>query len=160
MGASFDCRLEQVSEYRQQRRDLHGGFESCNSTARYMDGYVDFGREVTTRAVRLRVVAQWTDNGERGSDGQCNDLGAGTIDATRCRVWGVAALQYLGGEPPVDSEASERLEVYDTSNACGAPSCSTTSVPPATPPSLTTQSTARRNPAKTKRTQSMNCWTN
>lgn len=107
---------EQISEYRQERRDRHSGFDSCNAAARYLDGYVDFGREVTTRGVRLRVVAQWTDHGERGDAGLRNDLGADSIDATRCRSWGVAALQYIGGEPSVDSAASERLEVYDTSN--------------------------------------------
>ena len=107
---------EQVGEYRQQRRDMHSGFESCNALARYIDGEVDFGREVTTRAIRLRVVAQWTDRGERGDEGLRPDLGGNTIDATRCRIWGVAALKYLGGEPSVESASTERLEVYDTSN--------------------------------------------
>ena len=107
---------ELVSEYRQQRRDLHSGFESCNASARYMDGYVDFGREVTTKAIRLRIVAQWTDRGPQGSDGLRNDLGGDSIDATRCRIWGVAALKYIGGEPAVDSAANERLEIYDTTN--------------------------------------------
>lgn len=101
-----------VSEYRQERRDHHTGFERANPHARYLDATVDFGKVVKTRAVRLRVVKQWTDNAP-DSAGIRSDLGGIKLDPARCRVWGVAALQYLGGEPPVDTAAFERLEVYD-----------------------------------------------
>lgn len=104
---------EQVGEYRQERRDHHTGFDSANPTARYVDGYVDFGREVKTRAVRLRIVKQWTDNAP-DSRGVRADLGGIKLDPARCRLWGVAALKYLGGEPPVDPGTTERLEVYDS----------------------------------------------
>lgn len=106
---------ENVAEYRQARRDHHSGFESCNATARYIDGYVDFGREVKTRAVRLRIVKQWVDHG-RDSEGLRPDLGGMTLDPKRCRVFGVAALRYLGGEAPVDPLALERIEVYDSAS--------------------------------------------
>lgn len=104
---------ETVAEYRQARRNHHSGFEACNSTARYLDGYVDFGREVRTRAVRLRVVRQWVDNAP-DSAGVRADQGGTKLDPTRCRVYGVAALKYLGGEHPTDAAALERIEVYDS----------------------------------------------
>ena len=103
---------ETVAEYRQERRDHHTGFESANPTARYYDGYVDFGRDVTTRAVRLRVVKQWTDN-LPDSRGIRADLGGTKLEANRCRIFGVAALKYLGGETPIDAAAFQRIEVYD-----------------------------------------------
>lgn len=108
-----DAGWETVSEYRQERRDHHSNFPSCNGTARFMDGYVDFGREIKTRAVRLRVVKQWTDN-LPDSRGIRLDLGGTRLDPTRCRIFGVAALQYLGGEVPIDAAAFERVEVYDS----------------------------------------------
>ena len=64
-----------------------------------MDDTVDFGRSIETRAIRLRVVAQWTTATREGSCAK-DMLG---IDPTRCRVFGVAPLQYVGGEPPVDA---------------------------------------------------------
>ena len=51
-----------VAEYRPERRNHHTGFDSANPSARYLDGQVDFGRDIKTRAVRLRVVRQWADN--------------------------------------------------------------------------------------------------
>jgi hypothetical protein len=104
---------QQVAEYRQERRDHHSGFESANPTARYVDGYVDFGRAITTRAVRLRIVKQWIDNAP-DSRGIRFDLGGQTLDPARCRVWGVAALKYLGGEAPIDLASNERIEVWDS----------------------------------------------
>src|SRR5205085_10357371 len=107
-----------VATYTQQRRDVGNGYGLglTNPTARYVDGYVDFGREVKTRAVRLRGVKQWADEGQAGCLGIRADLGGGTINPKRCRVWGVAALQYVGGEAPVDTAAFERIEVYDTAS--------------------------------------------
>jgi hypothetical protein len=103
---------ETVAEYRQERRDHHSGFASCNGTARYMDGYVDFGSDISTSAVRLRVVKQWTDN-LPDSRGIRADLGGTKLDPARCRIFGVAALKYIGGETPIDAAAFERVEVYD-----------------------------------------------
>ena len=54
---------------------------SSNRAAHYIDGYVDFGREIETRAVRLRVVEQWADKGQAGCMGIRVDLGGGTLDA-------------------------------------------------------------------------------
>jgi hypothetical protein len=102
----------QVAEYRQERRDHHTGFPSANPTARYVDGYIDFGKELRTRAVRLRVVRQWADNAP-DSRGIRADLGGQKLDPNRCRVWGVAALKYIGGEAPIDTLRTERIEVYD-----------------------------------------------
>jgi hypothetical protein len=109
---------QEVAEYRQQRRDVGNGYGLgvMNPAARYVDGYVDFGRPIKTLAVRLRVVEQWADKGKAGCMGIRMDLGGGTLDSKRCRVFGVAALQYLGGEAPVDPLSNERIEVYDTRN--------------------------------------------
>jgi hypothetical protein len=106
---------ETISEYRQDRRDHHTGFESANPTARYYDGYVDFGRDVPTRALRLRVVKQWADN-LPDARGIRADLGGTKLDATRCRIFGIAALKYLGGETPIDAAAFQRIEVYDSAS--------------------------------------------
>jgi hypothetical protein len=106
---------QHVADYRQERRDHHTGFERANPTARYVDATVDFGKTVRTRAVRLRVVKQWADNAP-DSAGIRQDLGGTQLDPARCRVWGVAALKYLGGEPPVDSAAFERIETYDSAS--------------------------------------------
>lgn len=107
---------ETVAEYRQERRDHHSGFPSCNASARYVDGYIDFGKDIKTRAVRLRVVKQWVDN-LPDSRGVRDDQGGTKLDQTRCRIYGVAALKYLGGEVPFDPAALERIEVYDVKSA-------------------------------------------
>lgn len=108
---------KEVATYEQQRRDVVNGYGlgMVNAHARYVDGYVDFGREIKTRAVRLRVVQQWADKGQAGCMGIRQDLGGGTLDPRRCRVFGVAAVEYLGGEAPLDALAFERVEVYSTS---------------------------------------------
>jgi hypothetical protein len=106
---------QQVGEYRQERRDHHTGFPSANPSARYVDGYVDFGKDLATRAVRLRVVRQWVDN-LPDSRGVRQDLGGTKLDPNRCRVWGVAALKYVGGEPPTDPARLERVEVYNAAD--------------------------------------------
>ncbi len=98
-----------VGQYIPNRRMAHSGFAGHNAQARYMDDMVDFGSNVVTRAIRLRVVSQWTVATREGS---CAKDGLG-LDAARCRVFGVAPLQYLGGEVPVDATASERLEIVD-----------------------------------------------
>lgn len=108
-----DAGWETVAEYRQARRNHHSGTDACNATARYMDGYVDFGREVETRAVRLRIVQQFADNSSTGEYGMRQDLGGMTIDPARCRVYGVAPLEYAGGEVRVDPIVTDRIELYD-----------------------------------------------
>ncbi len=100
---------ENVGKYVPRRRMQHSGFAGHNALARYMDGAVDFGRDIKTRAVRLRMVAQWTTNTREGSCAK-DQLG---LDPKRCRVFGVAPLQYIGGEVPVDPLMTERLEVLD-----------------------------------------------
>jgi len=100
---------QMVGKYIPRRRMQHSGFGGHNADARYMDGVVDFGREVTTRAIRLRVVEQWTTPTREGSCAK-DLLG---LDASRCRLFGVAPLQFLGGEPPVESLMTERLEILN-----------------------------------------------
>lgn len=102
-----------VATYEQSRRDsYHPAFER-NDAARYLDGYVSLGGEVSTRAVRLRVVSQWADNGDRGTASLRIDQGGRDLDPRRCRIAGVAALEYLGNEAPLDELTYERLEVRD-----------------------------------------------
>ena len=103
---------EQVATYHQALRHYYQPDPLHNSNARYLDGYVDFGREVSTRAVRLRVVKQW-DTKAHYPSGVRQDQGGQTLDLKRCRVYGVAPLKYLGGEPPVDTLVTERLEILD-----------------------------------------------
>ena len=110
----------EVATYEQQRRDVANGFGGLgviNPQSRYVDGYVDFGREIKTRAVRLRVVAQWKDNGQSACLGVRIDRGGGQLDAKRCHVYGVAPVSYVGGEPPVDSAVNDRIEIYSATDA-------------------------------------------
>lgn len=102
-----------VATYKQARRDSYEPAYERNDAARYLDGYVSLGGEVSTRAVRLRVVSQWADNGDRGTSSLRIDQGGRTLDPRRCRIAGVAALQYLGEESPLDTLAYQRLEVRD-----------------------------------------------
>ncbi|MFW5857816.1 MAG: hypothetical protein ACOCX4_08060, partial [Planctomycetota bacterium] len=105
----------QVGVYRQNRRYYYQPDPNRNHEARYMDGYVDFGETVKTRAVRLRIVEQWTSRpeGRAGCYGMRADRGGMDLDPTRCRVFGVAPVRYLGGETPIDPMIYERIEVYD-----------------------------------------------
>lgn len=102
---------EKVATYRQARRDWYQPNPKRNVAARYLDGMVDFGSEVETRAVRLRVVSQWTKH--RRVEGQRVDRGGPEFQPARCRVYGVAALTYLGGEPEVDPRITQRLQIHD-----------------------------------------------
>ena len=98
-----------------------------NQYANYIDGYVEFKENgvrtsQTTRAVRIRIVEPWMDNAEGGClrhDGR-DEHGMHisksyimNLDTRRCKIYGVAPLQYLGGEPPIDSLVYERLEIHD-----------------------------------------------
>ena len=106
---------ETVAEYRQKRRNFYQPDAGNNADALYLDGTVDFGKDVTTKAVRLRVVKQW---GEKGGQpqGVRRDRGGGNVEPSRCRVYGVAALQPLGGDVPVDPLVYQRLAVYDATS--------------------------------------------
>ena len=108
-------RWTKVAAYEQPLRDWYQPGQQHNSNARYIDGYVDFGKEVKTRALRLRVVAQWTwrEDDRAGCVGVRRDRGGQTLDPARCRIFGVAPLQYIGGEAPLDPLLAERLETYD-----------------------------------------------
>ncbi len=101
---------EKVGEFTQARHYHHSGFPAYNGTARYCDSYVDFGREVSTRALRLRVVEQFLVRDEYGFR---DDHGAAVIEPSRCRLYGVAPLRHLGGSAGVDPLMNERLEVVD-----------------------------------------------
>ncbi len=114
----------QVATYRQERRSAYHPSPDCNRHANYIDGVVDFREEIETRGVRLRIVEQWLDHGNR--NGECRrhdgrsehgmhytESYAARLDTRICRVEGVAVLSPLGGELPVDALAHERLEVRD-----------------------------------------------
>ncbi|HZK80564.1 MAG TPA: hypothetical protein VFC46_05835, partial [Humisphaera sp.] len=99
-----------VKTYLQKRRTHYIGHTS--DKCRYMDGYVDFGKEIQTRAVRLRVCEQWSDfAGEEALRWDLKDM----LDAARCRIFGVAALKYVGGEAGElqDPLTYNRIEVTD-----------------------------------------------
>ena len=104
-----------VGEYEQQLRSYYHPATTHNPQSRYMDGYVDFGQSIKTRAIRLRVVEQWTTraSGRAGVVGVRDDRGEREIDATRCRIYGVNPVSYLGGEIPVEASVFERIERYD-----------------------------------------------
>ncbi len=108
---------EKVATYSQQRREYYQPDPFHNSTARYLDGYVDFGREINTRALRLRVIKQWDSKPHWPAAvrvaGVRSDQGGQTLDPKRCHVYGVAPLKYLGGEVPVDTLTTQRVEVID-----------------------------------------------
>jgi hypothetical protein len=117
-GAPIDLKSKEhwkeIATYEQPRR--YFTWQASNARARFMDGYVDFGQEVSTRAVRLRVVQQWIDNGENDLYADRVDRFAHKIDPARCHIYGVAALGYVGGEVPVDPLIAERIEVLDVAS--------------------------------------------
>ena len=82
-----------VATYVQQRRNFYQPDAGNNAEARYIDGTVDFGADWETRAVRLRIVKQWAEKGGY-PEGVRRDRGGTTVDPKRCRVYGVAPLQY------------------------------------------------------------------
>ncbi|MEI6786939.1 MAG: hypothetical protein WCL49_00515 [bacterium] len=106
-----DSLWRQVADYTPPLRDYYGQ----NSDARYIDGYVDFGPDVVTRAVRLRMVEQWTTraDGAAGMVGVRRDRGGMELSPSRCHVYGVAPLRHLGGAPE-DPLGAHRLEVVNT----------------------------------------------
>lgn len=103
---------KKIATYEQARRLYYEPDFNRNDCARYMDGYVNFEKEQTTRAVRLRVVSQWLDN-EGYPHGLRKDMGGQTLDPRRCRIFGVAVLANLGGEVPLDTRAYQGLDIID-----------------------------------------------
>lgn len=105
----------EVAQYEQQRRYYYQPDPNRNGEAIYMDGYVDFGETIRTRAIRLRILSQWTvrKEGRAGLYGIREDRGGMEMNPSRCHVYGVAPLKSLGGDVPVDPMLAERLEVYD-----------------------------------------------
>ncbi len=125
INPASDEHWKKIATYEQKRRKF-GAVEASlgpnNSSARYIDGYVDFGQEIETRAIRLRVVAQWANTGV-GSEtgmGARNDLGGQELIASRCHIYGVAPLQMIGDEVPVDPMIGQRIEVWDSTAAVPA----------------------------------------
>ena len=104
-----------VGEYRQKRRSYYQPDAGNNAAALYLDGTVDFGEDVTTKAVRLRVVKQWGESKDR-PEGVRQDRGGRNVEPARCRIYGVAALHPLGGDAPLDPLAYRRLVVFDGTN--------------------------------------------
>ncbi len=101
-----------VAEYRQKRRSFYQPSAGNNAAALYLDGTVEFGEDVTTKAVRLRVVKQWGESTGQ-PEGVRQDRGGRNVEPARCRIYGVAALHALGGDPPLDPLAYRRLVVFD-----------------------------------------------
>jgi len=105
-----------VAVYRQARRWYSQATNRYNPGARYLDGYVDIRddgkRPVATRAIRLRVVEQWMHPGMRNNMGVRPDRGGRTLDTRRCRIFGVAAVEHIGGEI-IDELMYQRLAVYN-----------------------------------------------
>ncbi|HWE01621.1 MAG TPA: hypothetical protein VG326_04365 [Tepidisphaeraceae bacterium] len=98
-----------VKTYLQRRRTHYIG--KTSDMCRYMDGYVDFGKEIQTRAIRLRVVEQWSDfAGEEALRWDLKDK----LDAARCRIFGVAATQaYVwDAKPQAETEFLRVLTMY------------------------------------------------
>ena len=128
-GPALDRRTEEtgwrnLATYKQERRN--GGYSHSNNRyAWYIDGYVDFGEVVETRAVRIRIIEQWLDNGHQGTsyvrrhDGRSEHGMHFTqsycvgLDTRFCKVMGVAPLSPLGGDVPGDPLIYQRLEVWD-----------------------------------------------
>jgi hypothetical protein len=101
-----------IGDYRQTRRNFYHPDPTNNAVATYLDGTVDFGGEITTTAVRLRVVKQWGESTDRPK-GVRQDRGGRAVEPARCRIYGVAALRPLGGDLPLDPLAYRRLVVFD-----------------------------------------------
>jgi hypothetical protein len=93
-----------VSTYKQRPRSGAHMTKRNNARAVYLDKCVDFGSEVTTRAIRLRIVKP-----QIGTVMPDKVLAA--AQARRCKVFGITALRYLGGERPVEGQIMvQRLE--------------------------------------------------
>ena len=72
----------------------------------YRDDYFDAGRDVTTRAIRLRVVEPWVKE---------NPDIAGTTKGqpTRAGLGGLVVLRHLGDDPPCNAIPAQRISIAD-----------------------------------------------
>ncbi|MCH7725454.1 MAG: hypothetical protein IH991_03070 [Planctomycetes bacterium] len=96
---------QRVGTYTQKQRSGAHNSSRNNARAAYLDDCVDFGAEYTTRAVRLRIVQPQMEGVFKDKTGN---------RARHCKVYGIAALSYLGGEPPIDDRLiTQRLETHD-----------------------------------------------
>ena len=103
---SGDQGWQRVATYTQSLRSGAHNSRRNNARAVYIGGTVDFGAEYATRAVRLRIVAPHLQGLFKEQTGN---------PARHCKVYGVAALEYLGGEPPInDKLLTQRLETRDS----------------------------------------------
>jgi hypothetical protein len=113
-GAAMDIAAKEnwthIHTFIQERR-THW-IRKTSDKCRYVDGYVDFGKDITTRAIRFRVCEQWSEFG--GEEALRWDL-KDKLDPTRCRIFGIAALKYIGGETAdlQDPLTYQRIEVID-----------------------------------------------
>ncbi len=101
-----------VGLYRQKLRSAGMPSLTRNVLARYIEGFVNFGKTHRTRAVRLRVSEQW----RTMRSVRRRDQGGGVVDTRRCNVYGVAPLEYIGGEPATDPLAGRRLVIHDATS--------------------------------------------
>jgi hypothetical protein len=112
-----DTLWKPVAEFLPPRRYYYAPDENHNSEAHYLDGYVDFGPDITTRAVRLRMVEQWSTraDGRQGLYGVRRDRGGLDLVPSRCHVYGVAPLQSISDahDQEEDPLGGQRLEIYD-----------------------------------------------
>ena len=115
---------EHVGTYIQARREYYWPDPARQRRARYLDGYVDFGQEIATRAIRLRVCEQWQSvMGSPGVHVAGPRFDVKGTDSTRCRIFGVAAMKYVGGEgeavDPARFSASKR-SIRKPARSCGS----------------------------------------
>ncbi len=121
-----------VSTYIQPRRSRK--WSDANDKARYLDGYVDFGSQVKTRGVRLRLVEQWL--GDVHDEGPRWDVNKDKeVDPSRARMLGVAALRYLGGESSAGADPLQFQRIEQVSKQTGK---ITAEYPVAAPGAITT----------------------
>jgi len=123
-GRSNATGWKHVATYRQRRRSAYHPSADRNHFARYIDGYVDFDDPIVASALRLRIVEQWLDNGDKNAECRRHDgrsehglhytqSYAARLDTRLCRVEGVAVLSPMEGEPAGTDTSFRRLEVRD-----------------------------------------------
>jgi hypothetical protein len=76
----------------------------------YSDDYFDAGRDVTSRAIRLRVVEPWV----RESPDIASTTGG---KPTRAGLGGLVVLRHAGDDPPCDAIPAQRISIADIATA-------------------------------------------
>ena len=72
----------------------------------YADDYFDAGRDVTTRAIRLRVVEPWVNEN--------TDIASGTGGKpTRAGLGGLLVLKHVGNDPSFNETPAQRISIAD-----------------------------------------------